>query len=580
MKTIFITAAIFFIATTHLHAASLWDLYNEVKLTNTDISSVEIISGPTPANGTLIWGKSGTTWMAKSGPYEFKISIEEGAEKTIDDIIQMLEDMPQPNFRALERVSSVAAEYGLHIRKAEPGMSSGASGGDVILVNEAAAGEPWTLVHEAAHVLGNLEKYTFGSDVYNLWKEAIKHDSIEVNGYGNKNSGEDMAEFAIVYATCVIAGSDPRFENRTALEELKRLSPERVSLWERILYSDSPVPVTPLSKPGPDMLLTDNNNNGSESVTLDGSKSTGNIASYIWRLNSTTIATGPKPTVNLPVGDNRIKLMVTDENGSFDIAEVRVFVEHFPSLQSPYNGLVHNIPGKIEAEHYDEGGQGIAYGDLTPDNYGGHFRTDDVDIWPAPGTLNYKIGGISHDEWVEYTCNISESGIYTLTFNASTPNTNRSVDVWMNGSFVGNVSLMPSTGGYNIYDTFKLEGIPLQAGTNNILRLSMVGTGFDLDWMEFEKTAEAPTISSPLIILESKITLSAINTNNGTLFAINNQGETEIPKAISLHSVSGIEYPLTKTNAGWLLQQPLHRGVYLISVTNGVDRKAYKYVQH
>ena len=51
-----------------------------------------------------------------------------------------------------------------------------------------------------------------------------------------------------------------------------------------------------------------------------------------------------------------------------------------PPGQSAYLGTPFNVPGIIQAEYYDNGGEGVAYRDRTPGNSGGRLRSDDVDI--------------------------------------------------------------------------------------------------------------------------------------------------------------------------------------------------------
>src|SRR5262249_39365395 len=41
----------------------------------------------------------------------------------------------------------------------------------------------------------------------------------------------------------------------------------------------------------------------------------------------------------------------------------------------PHGGTPWAIPGKIEAENYDDGGEGVAYHDLDATNNGGQYRT-------------------------------------------------------------------------------------------------------------------------------------------------------------------------------------------------------------
>ncbi len=78
-----------------------------------------------------------------------------------------------------------------------------------------------------------------------------------------------------------------------------------------ITTSDAPV-----ANAGPDQVITDENGDGMEEVTLDGSASTddGTIGSYVWIRNDTdTLATEVNPTITLTVGTNIIALVVTDD---------------------------------------------------------------------------------------------------------------------------------------------------------------------------------------------------------------------------------------------------------------------------
>ena len=49
---------------------------------------------------------------------------------------------------------------------------------------------------------------------------------------------------------------------------------------------------------------------------------------------------------------------------------VVLFVESVEADSKPYQGKVHQIPGKIEAEHYDEGAPGKAYYDVDKKTLG------------------------------------------------------------------------------------------------------------------------------------------------------------------------------------------------------------------
>ena len=64
-----------------------------------------------------------------------------------------------------------------------------------------------------------------------------------------------------------------------------------------------------------------------------------------------------------------------------------------PGGSTPYGGTAPTLPGKVEFENYDNGGQDIAYHDTTAINAGGGYRTNAVDMKAAVDTGGgYLIG--------------------------------------------------------------------------------------------------------------------------------------------------------------------------------------------
>jgi subtilisin family serine protease/subtilase family serine protease len=85
----------------------------------------------------------------------------------------------------------------------------------------------------------------------------------------------------------------------------------------------------PVARAGDDQALTDNDESGAESVTLDGNASfdpNGTIVSYVWREGSTTVGSGPSAVVSLPVGFHTITLEVTDNDGETGTDDVTIAV--------------------------------------------------------------------------------------------------------------------------------------------------------------------------------------------------------------------------------------------------------------
>ena len=162
------------------------------------------------------------------------------------------------------------------------------------------------------------------------------------------------------------------------------------------------------------------------------------------------------------------------------------------SRQRPYLEQAWAIPGRIEIEHYDEGGEGVAYHDTSPGNSGRLLRKDDVDI--APGeNKGHAVGWSNGGEWLEYTVDV-EAGTYDVDLRAASAR---------NGSLVVKIGCgqwctlgtfrVGSTGSYDNYVTLTLKGVAVGGGKQT-LRLELLGDSdlFDLDWIVFRKAEDKP----------------------------------------------------------------------------------------
>src|SRR2546425_2459977 len=88
--------------------------------------------------------------------------------------------------------------------------------------------------------------------------------------------------------------------------------------------------------------------------------------------------------------------------------------------QSPYTGTPFAVPGgQIEAEDFDNGGEGVAYHDNVPGNAGGIYRPDeDVDII-SPYAGGFVVNNFEDGEWLEYGSNVPQAGVFPLETLAS-----------------------------------------------------------------------------------------------------------------------------------------------------------------
>ena len=164
-----------------------------------------------------------------------------------------------------------------------------------------------------------------------------------------------------------------------------------------------------------------------------------------------------------------------------------------PADSKPYKGKVHEIPGKIEAEHYDEGEAGVAYHDVDKKNHGADYRgPTQVDIEKRPDASNgHGIGWTREGEWLHYTVEVKETGAYSLEIPVASNKKGGVFHLEIKGKNVTGPIHIPDTGGWQILKLLKIEKVKLTKG-RHVIRAVMVKKGAsgsigDIDYFKFEK---------------------------------------------------------------------------------------------
>lgn len=165
--------------------------------------------------------------------------------------------------------------------------------------------------------------------------------------------------------------------------------------------------------------------------------------------------------------------------------------------QTPYGGTVRNIPGTIQVEDYDNGGQGIAYNDADAANSGGQYRASegvDVETCSEGG---YNVGWTSTGEWLEYTVNVVTAGTYTLQVRVATPNAGKTIHIELNGVNISGTINLPNTGGWQTWQTVSVTTPALTTG-QKILKIAMDSYDFNINYLVFSlgSTPVAPVVTS------------------------------------------------------------------------------------
>jgi hypothetical protein len=106
---------------------------------------------------------------------------------------------------------------------------------------------------------------------------------------------------------------------------------------------------TPTAEAGDNVTVADNDNDGQERVSFDGSRSQdpdGRIVTYTWRVGSTDYP-GAQVTVDLPIGTHTAQLTVTDDRGQ-SASDTSTITVKAGEMNGSYRGMqVFNADGTL-----------------------------------------------------------------------------------------------------------------------------------------------------------------------------------------------------------------------------------------
>ncbi|MET0262516.1 MAG: RICIN domain-containing protein [Rariglobus sp.] len=209
---------------------------------------------------------------------------------------------------------------------------------------------------------------------------------------------------------------------------------------------------------------------------------------------------------------------------------------------------------RIEAEDFDNGGQGVSYNDNSTGNAGGAYRSTDVDVQTCTDAGGgYNLGWIVGGEWLEYTTLVANAGRYTINVRVSSNLATSKLRLKLAGVDLTGEWTVPNTGAYTTWTTLS-KTVDLTPG-QQLLRLEVVASGFNINYIEFVP-----------------VTAGAIT--NGTYKILNRNGSKAMD-VIGASTANGAKiqqwgYSAT-ANQKWVLT---HRGANQYTITSSQTGKA------
>lgn len=198
--------------------------------------------------------------------------------------------------------------------------------------------------------------------------------------------------------------------------------------------------------------------------------------------------------------------------------------------QSPFGGQPRTIPGLIEAEDFDLGGEGEAYHDTSTDNKGGEYRpTEGVDIESTSDSAGeYNVGWMRQGEWLEYTVDVT-GGTYDIELRVASPSSGRRLQLVLGDQVLGTVEV-PDTGGWQSWETVTIPDVGVSEGTGQELRIEVLDGHTNLNWISFKSSQ--PTVTETVTATETP-TATETTTATETATATATPTVTETATAIA-----------------------------------------------
>ncbi len=234
--------------------------------------------------------------------------------------------------------------------------------------------------------------------------------------------------------------------------------------------------------------------------------------------------------------------------------------------RAPYLGAPHPLPGTLEAEAFDLGGEGVSYSDAEARNSGGYRRPGsgyegtDMVLWP--GASSAFVGAPEAGEMLEYSVSVATAGDYELNIKTGTDSNGGQIHFELDGAQGGSQALGPAITIPNTGGSFKWLPSPpvvsLAAG-QHILRFvvdAIGASGFRFDLLQL--TAFAPPVGAPLavsdwVVLPYDSTQSSFTIPGAALLANDSPAGVEIVDTVCCKAdlLTGGEIEFTPDGYFW-----------------------------
>jgi len=221
----------------------------------------------------------------------------------------------------------------------------------------------------------------------------------------------------------------------------------------------------------------------------------------------------------ISLGDTT-KVVVTSQDGTVESIYTIAFL-----VQGPYSDVVPTMPGVVQFEHWDVGGESYAYHDT--ENGGPRLEEHNVGTDTVYTNVAYTQAG----EWLTYTVNVAKDADYKVTAHVASRNSGGNLTLYIDEDSITTFTV-ENTGAWQTYATNIVDTTMIIAG-EHVIKWEMSGSvEMNLEYFELVDVTPIPTS-----IFDAEINELRVYSTKGLLSI---QGtEDMIGSSVNIYDVSG-----------------------------------------
>jgi hypothetical protein len=245
----------------------------------------------------------------------------------------------------------------------------------------------------------------------------------------------------------------------------------------------------------------------------------------------------------------------------------------FIKITGTYPSVISTIPGTVELENYNVGGQGNAYYDVDIANNGNKYRLNEsVDVETC-GEGGFNVGWIAQNEWMEYLVDVKKTANYIIDIRYAAPADGAKMHLEIDGKIIDKAVLLLSTSGFQTYKNATINA-PLKIG-KHVLKVVSETNGYNINAITF-KEDNVTAINDIEIDSEIKFNLYPNPALSQVTAYYPSKLKGKEATIVNALGITEMTLTLNQTNYTIIDVNSLPSGVYMLKIENHSEKLVVK----